>query len=94
MSKPPVRRQDPYVALTKAQFRERFFSRFYDPVFEQVAAELEKVFEKAWDGYIAYRKSPRLAPAGADFAASAFELPRVCRFIRAKKQIPRPPPSE
>ncbi len=51
MSKPLVRRQNTYVALTKQQFRERFFSRFYDPVFQEVAAELEKVFEKAWDGY-------------------------------------------
>ena len=30
MLKPPVRRQGRYVALTKDQFRERFFSRFYD----------------------------------------------------------------
>ena len=45
MSKPLVRRQDPYVALTKEQFRARFFSRFYDPSFEEVAVELEKVFE-------------------------------------------------
>ena len=67
MAKPPVRRQDLYVALTKDAFRERFFARFYDPAFEAVAAELEKVFATAWDGYIKYRKSPRVAPAGPGF---------------------------
>ncbi len=75
MAKPLVRRQDPYVALTKEQFRERFFARFYDPVFDDLAAELEKVFDKAWDGYIQYRKSPRLAPAGPGFAEPSRELP-------------------
>lgn len=34
MSKPVVRRQAEYVPLTKAQFRERFFDRFYDPAFD------------------------------------------------------------
>lgn len=98
MSKPLVRRQDPYVALTKEQFRERFFFRFYDPVFEEVAAELEKVFEKAWDGYIEYRKSPRRAPAGPGFAEPSYELPiewletreRIAA-AQARQQNPRSP---
>ena len=62
MPQPTVRHQDPYVPLTKEQFRERFYARFYDPAFDAVRAELEKVFEKAWDGYIVYRKSPRQQP--------------------------------
>jgi hypothetical protein len=56
------------VPLTKEQFRQRFFARFYDPAFDSVKAELEKVFAKAWDGYIVYRKSPRKRPAGKGFA--------------------------
>jgi len=98
MSKPLVRRQDPYVALTKEQFRERFFFRFYDPIFEEVAAELEKVFEKAWDGYIEYRKSPRRAPAGPGFAEPSYELPIEWLETRARiaaaqlgQQNPRSP---
>ena len=63
MAKPALRKQDPYVPLSKGQFRERFFARFYDPAFEEVAVELEKVFEKAWDGYIKSRKSPRVTQA-------------------------------
>lgn len=63
MPPPTVRRLTEYVPLTKEQFRERFFARFYDPVFEQVSDALEQVFEKAWDGYEKYRKSPRTRPA-------------------------------
>ncbi len=98
MSKPLVRRQDPFVALTKEQFRERFFHRFYDPLFEEVAAELEKVFEKAWNGYIEYRKSPRRTPAGPGFAEASYELPiewletrtRIAA-AQARQQDPRSP---
>ena len=36
MAKPTVRSQSKYVPLTKAQFRERFFSKFYDPAFGAV----------------------------------------------------------
>jgi multimeric flavodoxin WrbA len=72
------------VALTKDQFRERFFARFYDPAFDEVHAELEKVFEKAWDGYIVYRKSPRHVAAGVDFADPSFELPVEWLDTRAR----------
>src|SRR6185436_9888948 len=75
MSKPDVRRQDEYVPITKHEFRRRFFARFYDPAFAGVAGELEKVFEKAWDGYIEYRKSPRHTAAGPGFADPSVELP-------------------
>ena len=75
MPKPSIRRQDPYLPLSKEAFRERFFARFYDPEFEQVAAELERVFEVAWDGYHGYRKSPRTRKAGPGFADPDFELP-------------------
>ena len=75
MSQPAVRKESEYVPLTKGQFRERFFARFYDPAFEEVSAELEKVFEKAWDGYITYRKSPRHTAAGPEFAEPARQLP-------------------
>jgi multimeric flavodoxin WrbA len=68
MAKPDVRKQDQYVPLTKEQFRSRFYARYYDPAFDQVKPELEKVLEVAWDGYIAYRKSPRTRPAGPGFA--------------------------
>ncbi|MGQ0524657.1 MAG: flavodoxin family protein [Betaproteobacteria bacterium] len=84
MSKPAVRRQSEYAALTKEQFRERFFARFYDPVFEEVAPELEKVFDRAWDGYIRYRKSPRKRPAGEGYFDPSFQLPVEWLETRAR----------
>jgi multimeric flavodoxin WrbA len=70
-----VRRLTQYVPLTRAEFRRRFFERFYDPVFDGVKSELDKVCELAWDGYIKYRKSPRTQAAGPEFSDPAFELP-------------------
>ena len=40
MDKPEVRHESEFVPLTREQFRERFFARFYDPAFDAVAAEL------------------------------------------------------
>jgi hypothetical protein len=70
-----VRKLTKYVPLTREQFRARFFERFYDPSFDDVQTELEKICERAWDGYIRYRKSPRKRPAGPEFSDPAFELP-------------------
>ena len=84
MSQPDVRRQDPFVPISKEEFRRRFFARFYDPAFESVAAELEKVFEKAWDGYHVYRKWPRTVPAGPDFKDPTYGLPPEWLETRAR----------
>lgn len=73
--KPAVRRQTEWVPLTKTQFRERFYQKFYDPEYGKVALELERVFEVAWDGYIQYRKSPRKQTAGAGYAVPDMQLP-------------------
>ncbi len=83
MSKPAVRKQTEYVPLTRAQFRERFFARFYDPAFEALQPELDKVCEVAWDGYIKYRKSPRKQPAGPGYADPGMALPIEWLSVRA-----------
>ena len=70
-----VRKLRQYVPLSKDEFRRRFNERFYDPAFDDVRLELEKIFERAWDGYIQYRKSPRTRPAGPGFADPSFLLP-------------------
>ena len=69
-----VRKLTQYVPLTREEFRGRFFERFYDPAFDALKAELEKVCEIAWDGYIKYRKSPRTQAAGVEFSDPAFQL--------------------
>jgi hypothetical protein len=71
MNKPTLRKESSYAALTEEQFRGRFFSRFHDPAFEKVKGELERVFQVAWEGYIQYRRSPRLERAGDGFASAS-----------------------
>lgn len=83
MPTPTVRRQGEFVPLTKAEFRDRFFARFYDPAFDDVKEALELVFEKAWDGYSAYRKSPRTRPGGPEYADPDMALPLEWLATRA-----------
>jgi multimeric flavodoxin WrbA len=80
-----VRRLTQYVALTHAEFRRRFFERFYDPAFDEVKSELDKVCELAWDGYIKYRKSPRTQAAGPEFSQPDFQLP--VEWLQTRKTI-------
>ena len=84
-TKPLIRHHSKYVPLTREQFRARFFERFYDPAFDAVRAELEKVCEIAWDGYIQYRKSPRTQAAGPGFADPAAQVPM--EWLEASKAI-------
>lgn len=75
MPQPDVRRLEPFVPLSKEAFRERFMQRFYDPAFDEVRDEIDRVCDRAWDGYQAYRKSPRTRPAGDGFADPSHALP-------------------
>src|SRR4030095_2279641 len=84
MPKPSVRKERKYVPLTKAQFRERFFARIFDPALSAVHPELERVFDVAWDGYIRYRKSPRTKPAGKGYADPKYQLSVEWSETRAK----------
>ena len=70
-----VRKGQGDVKLSREEFSHRFRQRFYDPAFEQVAAELARVEEVAWRAYDEYRKSPRTQKAGAGFADPEFEAP-------------------
>jgi len=65
----------PSVQLSKAEFTERLCGRFYDPAFAEVAEEIERIIEKAWEGYDKYRKNPRTQSAGRGFADPDFKLP-------------------
>jgi multimeric flavodoxin WrbA len=84
-SKPLVRHHSKYVPLTREQYRERFMERFFDPAFDDVRAELEKVCERAWDGYIKYRKAPRTQPAGPGFQDPKYDL--SVDWLRARDAI-------
>jgi len=83
MRTPTVRKQHPFVPLTKDQFRERFFDRYQDPAFDRVQVELERICDVAWDGYINYRKAPRKRPAGPGYADPTYQLSDDWRATRA-----------
>jgi multimeric flavodoxin WrbA len=64
----------PSVALTKAEFAERFRTLFYDPVFRENAKEIESLLPNAWFSYHDYHKSPLTKKAGSGFADPSYEL--------------------
>jgi multimeric flavodoxin WrbA len=74
MAEVNVRKGMPSVQLDKAEFKRRFLARFYDPEFEPLARELDKVVEAAWVTYDGYHKTPRTQKAGAGFADPEFEV--------------------
>jgi multimeric flavodoxin WrbA len=85
LTKVRIRKGMPSVQLTKSEFVKRFRSRFYDPAFVAVANEIDKVIEKAWDGYHQYRKSPRTRAAGRGFADPSFKLP--VEWLETRKAV-------
>ncbi len=85
MAKPKVRKGMPSAQLTKEEFVRRVRSRFYDPAFEELEEDIEKIIEKAWDGYDRYRKSPRSRRAGRGFADPNFKLP--IEWLATRKAI-------
>lgn len=71
--------------LTREQFRERWKQRFYDPAFESLTPEIERIIETAWEAYDEYRKSPRKQRAGSEFANPDFELP--IEWLKARADV-------
>jgi multimeric flavodoxin WrbA len=83
---PDVRTGQGATKLTREEFRRRFRERFFDPAFEAVSSEIDRLEEVAWDAYDEYRKSPRTRKAGAEFADPDYELPIEWLETRAKIQ--------
>ena len=73
--KPRVVKGDQKFDLDKETFRARMLQRAYDPAYEKISAELERVIEVAWDVYRGYKKSPRSQPAGPGFEDPTQNLP-------------------
>ena len=68
--------------LTREQFAARFREHFDDPAFDPLQADIERLIEKAWDGYDHSRKSPRTRKAGPEFADPSYE--RKCGTRRRR----------
>ena len=81
-----VRKGMPSVQLDKTEFTRRFLARFYDPDYQPLKLELDKIVEAAWIAYNDYHKSPRTKKAGAGFADPNFDLPVEWLAARANVQ--------
>ena len=81
---PEVRKGQGSTHLSKEEFIRRLRERFYDPLFEPLATELQKIAEVAWTVYDEYHKSPRKQTAGPGFADPTFELPVEWLETRAR----------
>jgi multimeric flavodoxin WrbA len=82
---PPVRTGQGDVSLSREEFARRLNQRFYDPLFQDVRPELERVIEAAWRVYHEYHKSPRTRKAGPGFADP--EMPLPVEWLEARDRI-------
>jgi multimeric flavodoxin WrbA len=85
MAQPNVRKGMPDVKLSKEEFTRRAQERFYDPAFDAVAPEIEKIIDIAWKNYTEYHKSPRTRAAGPGFSDPSFKLP--VEWLETRKNI-------
>jgi multimeric flavodoxin WrbA len=69
-----VRRGTPSVQLNRQEFENRFLAKFYDPIFEPLKPELDKIMQAAWTVYDEYHKSPRTRKAGPGFVDPNFDV--------------------
>jgi multimeric flavodoxin WrbA len=74
MAEVSVRKGMPTTELSREEFTSRMRQRFYDPAFEPLQSEIEKIIATAWDGYSDSRKSPRTQPAGPEFDDPTYDL--------------------
>jgi len=80
-----IRSGMPSVQLTRAEFARRFRDKFFDPGFDGLDAEIEKIVAMAWEVYDEYRKNPRQKPAGREFARPDMNLP--VEWLAARAQV-------
>src|SRR5262245_66514352 len=69
-----ARKEMPAPQLDKDEFKRRYRERFYDPAFDSMQIEIDRLAEIAWDGYENSRKSPRTERAGEGFADPDYQL--------------------
>ena len=79
-----ARRGQGDVKLSREEFTRRLGERFYDPAFDPLRADIDRIIETAWVAYDQYHKSPRTRKAGPEFADPEFELPVEWLDARAR----------
>jgi multimeric flavodoxin WrbA len=72
--RPTVRKGQGDTTLSREEFARRFRARFYDPAFDDLQDEIERLTQVAWDAYSEGRKSPRTQKAGPGYADPGYDL--------------------
>jgi multimeric flavodoxin WrbA len=80
-----VRKGMPSTTLDKATFSARLRARFYDPAFDKVGPEIDRIVETAWEIYQQHHKSPQTQTAGGGFADPSYEL--SVEWLDARRRI-------
>jgi hypothetical protein len=79
-----IRKGQGSAKLTKEEFSRRLREHFYDPQFDALSTEIDRIVDVAWTAYDEYRKSPRTRAAGAEFADPDYQLPIEWLETRAR----------
>jgi multimeric flavodoxin WrbA len=82
---PEVRKGQGNTQLPREEFEKRLRQRFYDPIFDSVRSEIDRVVEAAWRAYEQGYKSPRYQKAGPEFADPEYEL--SIEWLEARERI-------
>ncbi len=86
---PTVRKGQGDPTLSRAEFSKRFRAHFYDPAFDSLSAEIEKLEAAAWDGYNNSRKSPRTRSGRPSSSPIPAMSSRSTRRLRPGRVPPR-----
>jgi multimeric flavodoxin WrbA len=73
-SAPSPRKGMPSPRLDEREFKRRYRQQFYDPAFEALNGEVERITHVAWEAYEDSRKSPMTRKAGPEFADPDYAL--------------------
>jgi multimeric flavodoxin WrbA len=80
-----IRKEMPDVRLERPEFMRRFRERFFDPGFEPLKGDIDRIAEAAWDAYAHSRKAPRTRKAGPGYADPDYDL--AVDWIEASAKI-------
>lgn len=69
-----VRKGQPETQLSEQRFKEEYRRNFFDPHFQELSAEVERIVERAWENYSAHRKAPVTVKAGPAFTDPEYHL--------------------
>ena len=80
-----TRHGQPEVKLDEAEFKKRLREKYFDPNFQQVERELEKVIDVAYRNYEEGRKAPITRDAGPEFKDPSYKL--SIEWLKTRDQL-------